>query len=175
MSTTIFISINISMKYLIFVLALAGCSNSVLFNRVIPPTEPVDTAASMVGLHEKTNRKELREFMNIDPVRTQWCSGFMNSILEEHDIPGSGSVYKHPLVARSFLKWGVPVKEPEFGDVVVFSRGSSSWKGHVGFYIDTDVVDGIPSYIVLGGNQDDQISYKAYPISRLLGIRRIPE
>lgn len=162
------------MKYLVFILALAGCSNSLFVSRVIPPDVPVDTAVSMVGMHEQTSRKEIRQFIGVDPVATPWCAAFVNSVLRVHNIEGSESVSKHPLLARSFLRWGTQVSEPELGDVVVFERNNSGWEGHVGFYAGYTNVDGIPSYVVLGGNQDDAIKYKAYPISRLLGIRRIP-
>ena len=162
------------MKYIILIFALAGCSDFTFMSRVMPPVEPVDTAASMIGLHEKTSRKEIRQFIGLDPVRYQWCAAFVNSVLKYHDIPGSETVSRHPLLARSFLKWGEPVKEPEFGDIVIFTRNNNNWQGHVGFYVESAVVDGVPSYVVLGGNQDDEIKYKAYPTSRLLGIRRIP-
>ena len=162
------------MKYIILIFALVGCSNTARMSYVIPPVKPIDTAVSMIGLHEVTSRKEIRDFIGLDPVQYQWCAAFVNSVLEYHDIPGSESVSQHPLLARSFLKWGERVTEPEFGDIVIFTRNNSNWQGHVGFYIESAIVDGVPSYIVLGGNQDDEIKYKAYPISRLLGIRRIP-
>ena len=137
--------------------------------------QPVDTAVEFDGLDEKQHRAEIKALIGLDPRRYEWCAAFVNSILELHDIPGSETVSEHPLLARSFLDWGAPVEEPELGDVVVFTRNNSNWQGHVAFYIESAVVDGVPSYIVLGGNQDDMINHKAYPISRVLGIRRIPD
>ena len=166
--------INIFMKKLIPILILAGCSHSLTLHRVIPPLEPVDTAAAMVGLDERSSRDQLHSFIGIDPVSYQWCAAFVNSILKLHGIPGSESVSDYPLSARSFLKWGVPVSEPQIGDIVVFERNGNGWEGHVGFYVETAVVEGVPSYVVLGGNQNNEISYDSYPISRVLGIRRIP-
>jgi uncharacterized protein (TIGR02594 family) len=162
------------MKYLVLILALAGCSNSLFVSRVIPPYVPVDTAASMVGMHEQTSRKELRQFLGVDPISTPWCAAFVNSVLRTHNIKGSESVSRHPLLARSFLRWGTPVSEPQLGDVVVFERNNTGWQGHVGFYAGYTNNDGVLSYTVLGGNQDDEVAYRSYPASKLLGIRRIP-
>jgi len=45
----------------------------------------------------------------------------------------------------------------ELDDLLIFSRGGSS--GHVGFYAGETKTH----YLVLGGNQDDQVNYKWYP------------
>lgn len=162
------------MKNLLLILILSGCTSSLSLSRVMPPLTPVDTAAAMVGLDERSSREQIHNLIGVDPVYYQWCAAFVNSILELHGIPGSESVHDHPLLARSFLDWGVPVSEPQLGDIVVFERNGNGWQGHVGFYIETTVVDGVPSYVVLGGNQNNEIGYDTYPISRLLGIRRLP-
>ena len=54
------------------------------------------------------------------------------------------------------------------GDIGVIPRGSSSWQGHVFF------IDRIEGQWVwgLGGNQDDAVNVKRYPVAKLLGIRR---
>jgi uncharacterized protein (TIGR02594 family) len=155
------------------IMLLCGCIPAIESKSLNDP-QPVDTAVQFEGFGEKQHRTEIKALIGVDPRRYEWCAAFVNSILELHDIPGSETVSEHPLLARSFLKWGEPVEEPELGDIVVFTRNNSNWKGHVGFYIESAVVDGVPSYIVLGGNQDDMINHKAYPTSRLLGIRRIP-
>jgi uncharacterized protein (TIGR02594 family) len=140
--------------------------------------EPLDhlvVADAMVGLNERSDRNELKNFLGVDPVSYEWCAAFVNGILNIHGIPGSESVHEHPLLARSFLSWGVPVETPSYGDVVIFPRGSEAWQGHVGFYVDSVKVDGVEHYIILGGNQDNTISYDLYPAKRALGIRRIPK
>ena len=155
------------------IMLLCGCI-PVIESKSLNDPQPVDTAAQFDGFDEKQHRTEIKALIGLDPRRYEWCAAFVNSILELHDVPGSESVSEHPLLARSFLKWGEPVEEPELGDIVVFTRSNSNWKGHVGFYIESTVIDGVPSYIVLGGNQDNMINHKAYPTSRLLGIRRFP-
>lgn len=56
---------------------------------------------------------------------------------------------------------------------MVFARGTSTWEGHVGFFVTSKFINGKEYYVVLGGNQSNQIGYDTYPKSRLLGIRRL--
>lgn len=92
-----------------------------------------------------------------------WCSAFCGAMLKRAGMPNSGS-----LAARSYLKYGTPVETPQVGDIVVFSRGNSTWEGHVGFYVgETDT-----AVKVLGGNQSNKVSIASYSKTRLLGYRR---
>lgn len=144
-------------------------------NRVkiyVPRDNPTIHAIQYVGLTEKSNRQELKEYTGVDPVRTEWCAAFVNAVLNETGIDGSESVSKYPLTARSFLHWGTKVTDPEPGDIVVFPRGNSSWQGHVGFYLKTQKINGVDYYLILGGNQDNKVSIVPYRASRALGIRR---
>ena len=75
-------------------------------------------------------------------------------------------------MARSFLYWGESV-EPELiqrGDLVVFPRGNSGWKGHVGFFVE----ERNGQCVILGGNQNNEVRYDLYSPRRALGIRRYP-
>ena len=137
-----------------------------------PQYEYVKTAHSYYGLHEKRDRKTLKDFTGVDPVNTQWCAAFVNAVLEKNNTLGSDSVNDYPLMARSFLFWGERVDEPKIGDVVVFPRGNQGWQGHVGFYVETRVIKDIDYYVILGGNQKDGVTYDTYPAYRALTIRR---
>lgn len=153
-------------------LSLSACAN---FNfKFEEPEEPapIDTAIEKVGWNEHQNRIEIKHFTGVDPVSTQWCAAFVNAVLAESGLPGSDAYEENPLLARSFLSWGNEVEYPEYGDIVVFSRGRESWKGHVGFYVGSTYVDGQKHYLVLGGNQNNSVTYKEYPARRLLSIRR---
>lgn len=130
------------------------------------------TADAFVGFSEADNRSELRQFMKLDPVRYEWCAAFVNAALHVNGVPGSESVSSYPLTARSFLSWGYKVDTPQLGDIVIFPRGNQGWQGHVGFYIRTIERDGKAYYVVLGGNQDNKVSYELYSASKALGIRR---
>lgn len=159
------------MKYLILITLLASCS-LIEVNGV--HSESVEVAKSMIGMHESYDRKILKEYLGVDPTRTEWCAAFVNSVLNEVGIPGSESVHRYPLLARSFLRWGEEVDQRNVtrGDVVIFPRGSNGWQGHVGFFYDSYVEDDIEYWLILGGNQGDRISISPYPRSRVIGVRR---
>jgi uncharacterized protein (TIGR02594 family) len=164
------------MKKIMVFFLLCACDTSAIesFNKKIP-TYPnyLKTADAFVGFSETTNRNDLRTLLKIDPVSYEWCAAFVNAILRVNLIPGSDSVNDYPFMARSFLFWGDAVQEPRMGDIVIFSRGNQGWQGHVGFYIYAKMVDGENHYVILGGNQDDKVSYDTYPVSKVLGIRRL--
>lgn len=101
-------------------------------------------------------------FPEVRDDETAWCAGFANAMLERAGVTGSKS-----LAARSFLKWGKAVTKPYPGCIAVFSRGNSSWEGHVGFFI----AEGSGGIAVLGGNQSNQVSIASQDASRLLGYR----
>ena len=150
-----------------------GCA--VLLGACVTPVSDADSVSAAqpyIGLSEYHNRSEIQDFTGVDPVHVEWCAAFVNAVLDLDGIPGSDSVSDHPLLARSFLFWGEAV-EPEHiqrGDVVVFPRGSSDWKGHVGFFVAPYPRTG--EWIILGGNQDNTVSYQLYDPSVALGIRR---
>jgi len=98
---------------------------------------------------------------------TAWCASFIGAMFER-----TGTTSTRRLDARSYLKFGVPVSEPDAkeGDVVIFWRvAKDSWQGHVGFFIRYTSGGDI---VVLGGNQSNQVSEAVYKHSRLLGFTR---
>lgn len=145
-------------------LMLAGCNAS--------DSNPADAAKPYAGLHERENREYLTEILGVDPVRTEWCAAFVNAMLEQDGIPSLNTVdHPHPLLARSFLDHGSPInpQDVEYGDLVIFPRGSEGWQGHVGFYIGRYSTG---EWIILGGNQNQKVTYSLYDPKRVLGIRR---
>lgn len=137
-----------------------------------PQYQFAKTAHQYVGWSEKDNRKEIKQLTGIDPVHTEWCAAFVNAVLKENDTLGSDSVNDYPLMARSFMFWGERVDEPKIGDVIVFPRGTRGWQGHVGFYIETRTIEDIDYYVILGGNQENAVTYDLFPAYRALAIRR---
>ena len=129
-------------------------------------------ASRYMGFHERRNRAELRKFVGVDPARIDWCAAFVNSVLHEMGLKGSEKVSNYPLTARSFLRWGKRVREPEIGDIVVFPRGTEAWQGHVGFYYGTEYRNGVKYYLILGGNQNDSVTIEPFRASLALSIRR---
>jgi uncharacterized protein (TIGR02594 family) len=162
--------------YFILIFTLTGCfhAQATENNRVeVTSDNPVASAVPYLGYSEKTHRSELKELLDIDPVRTEWCAAFVNAVLEESNIT-SNSNHKYPLTARAFLDWGesVPKDDIQPGDIVVFPRGNQGWQGHVGFYLRTEEINGIAYYWILGGNQRNKVSVVRYKQSSVLGIRR---
>lgn len=172
------------MKYIIFTLTLlplmAACSlveNFTEEERMVPlKTTLTHKAYYYYGLNETRDRELIKSIMGVDPVTTEWCAAFVNMVLLEQRLPTSEFVSDNYLLARSFLEYGEAVTEPEQGDIVVFKRGNTEWQGHVGFYVSTTTLsNGAKVYNILGGNQDDTVNVKAYPVSRALGIRRVTD
>lgn len=107
-----------------------------------------------------------------EPDETAWCSSVVNWVAKQAGIIGTGSA-----AARSWLSWSssrpIELSEALPGDVVVFWRESpTSWKGHVGLFVGLGTE--ADTILVLGGNQSNgtTLSIEAYPVSRLIGIRR---
>jgi uncharacterized protein (TIGR02594 family) len=160
------------MKYLIIFILLCGCL-PILQLKPTASTFSMDVADEFVGMNERTHREELKEFMGVDPVRYEWCAAFVNAVLNIQGIPGSESVSEYPLLARSFLTWGEEVTdELKPGDIIVFPRGREGWQGHVGFYVRTKYVDGVKYYLILGGNQDNGVTYELFPARFMIAQRR---
>ena len=104
-----------------------------------------------------------------------WCSAFANWIAFN-----MGQERTKSLRARSWLLVGteVPLEKATGNCVVVFSRGR--WApgpevirapGHVAFFDELDVEN--HRVWVVGGNQGDKVSRKAYPLNRVLGARKL--
>ena len=106
-----------------------------------------------------------------------WCAAFVGWALKEAGLKGTRSA-----AARSYLQWGVGVSPvyPPVGAVVVLKRGGSiqpgpevlEAPGHVGFFWCHDT----PGHIVLlGGNQNNEVSLATFPVHRILGVRWLKE
>ena len=166
------------MKYALsvaFVLALAGaCTTPAIGTKHLPYTNPIPEAVPYIGYHEQKHRKELKDLVGVDPVYTQWCAAFVNAVLYESNIENN-EAHAYPLTARSFLDWGFEVKSPIPGDIVVFPRGRQAWQGHVGFYLKTVIINDQEYYLILGGNQNNEVSIKTYLADRAISIRRQSE
>lgn len=138
----------------------------------LPSAKVMQTAAKQLGMNERDQNTAIKEYLrnggvNLDPAQTAWCAAYVNATLAHHGMKGTGSN-----LARSFLQYGEKIDTPDEGDIVVFSRGKEgSGQGHVGFFKGYDDNGDI---LVLGGNQGDSVSVKAYDKKKLLGYRRIP-
>jgi uncharacterized protein (TIGR02594 family) len=95
--------------------------------------------------------------------KAAWCSSFLNWVLIKSGYSGTNSA-----LARSWLEWGIELREPRLGCIVILEREHpSGWQGHVGFFlrVDDDRV------FLLGGNQLGEVREHSYPLSSVLGYR----
>ena len=135
---------------------------------------PIVIAQSYIGLSEGPGPADNPAIMDmyasvghdwVEHDTVAWCAAFVGHCLERAGIRST-----RKLTARSYLNWGIPVEiaDAQQGDICVIPRGRSSWQGHV-FFIDR--IEGAWVW-GLGGNQNDAVSIKRYPVSKLLGVRR---
>lgn len=126
-------------------------------------------ARPLVGLHEVKGAEHSPEILGmwraikrsgIQSDEVPWCAAFVGACLERAGIRSSRFES-----AASYLKWGVRLDGPAHGCIVVFSRDGG---GHVGFVVGVDTSGNL---LVLGGNQGDQVSVKAFPTTRVTGYR----
>ena len=150
--------------------SLEICDNSLL------QLPMVAEARKFYGLKEiggKENNKIIVQFFKetgngkIKNDEVAWCSVFVGYCAQK-----AGFNYKIKPTAKSWLEVGQKVIEPQPGDLVIFWREDpNSWKGHVSIYIGTE--EETNEIICLGGNQDDQVCFRRYDSSSVLGYRRL--
>lgn len=136
-----------------------------------------EIAKTKLGLHENKDTADLDRYIakyvsawkGLHVNTTAWCAAFVNACEREAGNKGTGL-----LNARSFLTYGMPVKleQAQPGDIVVFSRGGSTWQGHVAYYDGIEISNGRTLIRTIGGNQSDSVSRGWYGSERLIGIRR---
>jgi len=97
----------------------------------------------------------------IQDDETPWCAGAVSAWLERAGIRSQRTAW-----ARNYLNQGVELKEPVYGCIVVFERGSG---GHVGFV--TGVSKDGKQIRVLGANQSNSVNERMFDVSRVLGYR----
>jgi uncharacterized protein (TIGR02594 family) len=126
-------------------------------------------ARPLVGLHEIKGPEHAPEILGmwqaikrsgIQSDEVPWCAAFVGACLERAGIRSSRFES-----AASYLTWGVRLDAPVHGCIVIFSREGG---GHVGFVVGYDEAWNL---LVLGGNQGDSVSVKAFPIERVTGYR----
>jgi len=138
-------------------------------------TKTLELARSYLGTKEVTGPADNPKIMEmyrtigqdwVEHDEMAWCAAFVGHCLETSGIASS-----RKLNARSYLTWGEKVpslEQAKEGDVVVLSRGTSGWQGHVAFFLRA-----VGQQVeVLGGNQGNGVSITRYPQSKILGIRR---
>lgn len=104
-----------------------------------------------------------REWVDSDELN--WCDAYVDWVVMK-----AGGQITPNLIAREWLREGVPVTKPFPGDIVILWRESiDSWKGHVGFFVRQN-----DSMVwLLGGNQSNQVQILPFRKERILETHRI--
>jgi uncharacterized protein (TIGR02594 family) len=92
---------------------------------------------------------------------TPWCGTFVDNCIRESGLPVAKAGYR----AKAWLDWGMPLKAPVYGCVVIFDRAGG---GHVGFVVGRDFNGFL---MVLGGNQSDAVNIAPFKMERVAGYR----
>lgn len=108
----------------------------------------------IVGWWKKIKRGGIKD------DETPWCAAFVGAMLEDAGIKSSRFES-----AKSYLSWGSKLAAPTYGCVVVFQREGG---GHVGFVCGQDAQGRL---LVLGGNQSDKVSIRAFKRDAVVGYR----
>jgi uncharacterized protein (TIGR02594 family) len=122
-------------------------------------------AKAFEGMQQNKNRKELRNFMKVDPVEIPWCAAFVGAVLKGLGFPTTNS-----LTAMSYAKYKKETKKPEKGDIVVIRRNGGSG-AHVGFF--HGFKNGGKTVSILGGNQSSKVTIKDVPTSIVISYRKV--
>ncbi len=102
-----------------------------------------------------------------------WCSGAICYAVDTCGLPIESTKSAR---ARSWLSWGVSLSYPALGCIAVLKRGGPGQpgkdvlnaQGHVGLFAGFDR-QGKPR--ILGGNQNNRVNTKPYPVERILDYR----
>jgi uncharacterized protein (TIGR02594 family) len=121
-------------------------------------------AIAEIGVDETNNVGRIKEFHKVgggtmQEVSVAWCASFINWCLIQAGITGTRSA-----ASRSFVNFGVSVKDKiPYGAIAVFGVPGSG-KGHVAFVI-ADKGDKLE---VVGGNQSDKDHRSGGQVSRTI-------
>jgi uncharacterized protein (TIGR02594 family) len=134
------------------------------------------------GLRERTPEGLLNEVvrdffrstrfpLQLVTLHTAWCGAFACAVLEMARRPSPRSAR-----ARDFLRYGVELRYPVFGSILVFERGSGradDERGHVGFCDRTPAL-AASDVSCFAGNQSNAACTRLQPMRLLLGVRWPP-
>lgn len=133
-----------------------------------PMSRTIELALPYVGLNARYDRITLTRLMGgVDPLRTAWCVGFANVIMDQAGIETVDS-----LAVKDYMNWGHAVTDPRIGDVVILRFKRRTAPSHIGFLYGITNENGRTIIQVLGGNQSKSVQVSQYDIHSVISIRR---
>ncbi|MGF1533031.1 MAG: TIGR02594 family protein [Bernardetiaceae bacterium] len=136
----------------------------------------IDIASAEIGVEEIVGEQHHPRILQyaheagfdwVTSDETPWCSIFLNWVAHKAGYPRT-----HDGRARSWLKVGQPVQEPQPGDVILVGNNGDPEKiYHVGLFTGF-TADG-QQVFCLGGNQTNRVSITRYWRKNIVGYRRL--
>lgn len=128
-------------------------------------------ARRKLGLREKADNKELRDYLKSDgatlgdPAKNPWCGDLMETVIAL-TLPTEPMI-ANPYWALNWTKFGQPIGIVALGAIAPFSRPGG---GHIGQVVGHDA----HHFHILGGNQSNAITVAKLAKGRLSGSLRWP-
>lgn len=145
-----------------------------------PPQQPnwISIAEEELGTKEIAGKKHNPRIIEYHATTTSkptqdespWCASFVNWVLMKAGYEGTDSAWSH-----SWKNWGDSLSKPALGVVAFIDWGKvypdkpdKQGKGHVGFVVGKTASGRI---VLLGGNQNNKVSYSAFKASHIVTYR----
>ena len=124
---------------------------------------PADNLAKLSGMHERSNRVQLRKILGIDPARIPWCGAAVAWAVKKAGRKPPAA----PLRAISWRSYGksVTLSSARRGDVVVVRNR----RGHHVALVTRKKGGAV---CMVGGNQSNRISEKCVSARSIVAVRR---
>lgn len=127
----------------------------------------IDEAMKYVGLKEIPGKSHNPTIINWlvalgawwKEDETPWCGTFVAHVLRQT----GRHVPKHWYRAKAWLDAGTSLNGPAYGCLAIFDRKGG---GHVGFVVGKDKMGNL---MILGGNQNNEVSIRPFSQTRLVG------
>ena len=138
-------------------------------SRARADTTPLSIAQSQIGLGEiggKNRGVYVRQYLN-GQEGLPWCAGFISYCLKK-----SGYNLPYTLRARNFMKLGKIIKNPQAGDLIIFSRQGG---GHIGIVekVNKDTISTIEGNLGKYPAKVKRVVYRKNNIKNLLAFVRL--
>ena len=151
-----------------------------------PIEDPIETRTSYeiaqdyIGITESEDGDLINEWWQYlgrpdYDYKIEWCSLFVSvceiasGSLKYEDVPQPFEVARSWKNAKPDNYKFVDFGEMEIGDIIVTSRGDSSWQGHVGYYAGEEK-EGY--FLCLGGNKSNSVKIGNISKDRVVSVLR---
>lgn len=124
---------------------------------------PADNLQKLSGMHERSNRAQLKKILGIDPARIPWCGAAVAWAVKKAGRKPPAA----PLRAISWRSYGksVTISSARRGDVFVVRNR----RGH---HVSIVTKKSAGKICGIGGNQSNQVKESCYGARSVVAVRR---